>query len=115
MDEQPVALAIRARSPNRCDGSFKYGGSPQPAHAPENSNSGCKSCESLTELRLSRRRSTSGKVLRKKSQFFTAHSRSGAWWTMLMALRLVSLLFLAGQASTHTPQPVQSSGATWSV
>src|SRR5438552_3221355 len=32
-----------------------------------------------------------------------------------MALRLVSALFLAGQASTHRPQPVQSSGATWRV
>ena len=34
---------------------------------------------------------------------------------MLIALWLVSVLLLAGQTSTHTPQPVQSSGATWIV
>ncbi len=34
---------------------------------------------------------------------------------MLMALRRVSLLFLAGHTSTHSVQPVQSSGATCSV
>ena len=34
---------------------------------------------------------------------------------MLMALWLVSVLLLAGQTSTQTPQPVQSSGATWIV
>ena len=32
-----------------------------------------------------------------------------------MALWLESVLLLAGQTSTHTPQPVQSSGATWIV
>src|ERR1700687_3669180 len=114
MDEQPVALAINARSPNNCDSSFRYGVSPHPAQAPENSNSGCKSCESLTELRLSLLWSTSGR-LRKNSQLRACASRLGAWGTMLMALRLLSALFLAGQASTHSPQPVQSSGATWSV
>ena len=34
---------------------------------------------------------------------------------MLMALWLESVLLLAGHTSTHTPQPVQSSGATWIV
>ena len=34
---------------------------------------------------------------------------------MSMALWLESVLLLAGQTSTHTPQPVQSSGATWIV
>ena len=34
---------------------------------------------------------------------------------MLIALWLESVLLLAGQTSTHTPQPVQSSGATWIV
>ena len=34
---------------------------------------------------------------------------------MLIALWLVSVLLLAGQTSTQTPQPVQSSGATWIV
>src|ERR1700693_5179725 len=103
MDEQPVALAISARSPNNCDSSFRYGVSPQPAQAPENSNSGCKSCESLTELRLSRLGSTSGSP-RKNSQLCACASRRGAWGTMLMALWLVSLLLLAGHASTHNPQ-----------
>ena len=32
-----------------------------------------------------------------------------------MLLRLTSLLSWAGQAVTHRPQPVQSSGATWTV
>ncbi len=34
---------------------------------------------------------------------------------MLIAFNRVSDLFLTGQTSTHSPQPVQSSGATWSV
>ena len=34
---------------------------------------------------------------------------------MLIALWLESVLLLAGQTSTQTPQPVQSSGATWIV
>src|ERR1700730_16855985 len=114
MDEQPVALAINARSPNNCDSSFRYGVSPHPAQAPENSNSGCKSCESLTELRLSLLRSTSGRF-RKTSQLRACAARRGAWGTILIALRLVSVLLLAGHASTHNPQPVQSSGAIWSV
>ena len=42
-------------------------------------------------------------------------SRWSATGSMLMALWLVSVLLLAGQTSTQTPQPVQSSGATWIV
>ena len=34
---------------------------------------------------------------------------------MLMALWPTSVLLFAGQTSTQTPQPVQSSGATWIV
>ena len=34
---------------------------------------------------------------------------------MLMARCLASLLLLAGQTATHSPHPVQSSGATCSV
>ncbi len=34
---------------------------------------------------------------------------------MSMALCRTSVLLLAGHTSTHTPQPVQSSGATWIV
>ncbi len=40
MEEQPVALATIMRSPNSWVTSLTYGVSPQPAHAPENSNSG---------------------------------------------------------------------------
>ena len=40
-------------------------------------------------------------------------SRSGGCGAMLMALSLGSLLFLAGQTSTQSAQPVQSSAATW--
>ena len=43
-----------------------YGVSPQPAQAPENSNSGCSACEPLTESCGSRSRSSSG-MDRKKS------------------------------------------------
>ena len=64
-------------------------------------------CESLE-------RSTSGSE-RKKSQFSRSGSRSGACGAMLMAFLLASLLFLTGQTSTQTAQPVQSSGATCSV
>jgi hypothetical protein len=34
---------------------------------------------------------------------------------MLMALCLATSLLTAGQTSTQMPQPVQSSGATWTV
>ena len=51
----------------------------------------------------------------KKSQRSRSTSRCSATGSMLMALWLESVLLLAGQTSTHTPQPVQSSGATWIV
>src|SRR6266498_4864838 len=111
MDEQPVALAIRARSPKSWETSFKYGVSPHPAHAPENSKSGGSSWLSLTEVKLSILRSGSGSVW-KNSQLMDSCMRSGACGAMLIAFRPEALLFLAGQASTHRPQPVQSSGAT---
>ena len=45
--------------------------------------------------------------------------RSASRWSsagsMLIALCRTSVLLLAGHTSTHTPQPVQSSGATWIV
>ena len=34
---------------------------------------------------------------------------------MSIALCLTRSLSLAGQTSTHSPQPVQSSGATWTA
>src|SRR5579864_4748112 len=114
MDEHPVALAMMARSPNNCETSFRYGVSPQPEQAPENSNSGSCTCCWRMVPGLIFRRSSSG-ILRKKSQFSLSGARSGGCGTMLMAFNLTSLLFLTGQTSTQTPHPVQSSGATWIV
>src|ERR1035438_3696487 len=91
-----------------------YGVSPQPEQAPENSNSGCSSCTSFTWLMESAARPVSG-IFRKKSQLAASLSRSGGCATMLMALCFTSLLLLAGQTSTHSVQPVQSSGATCKV
>ena len=42
-------------------------------------------------------------------------SRWSSFGSMLMALCLATSLLRAGQTSTQTPQPVQSSGATWTV
>src|SRR6266542_6974033 len=114
MEEQPVALATTVRSPNNCVISLMYGVSPQPEQAPENSNSGWRSWESLTRLRVSALRSVSG-IFRKKSQFSFPASRSGGWGSILMALCLTSVLLLEGQTSTQSWQPVQSSGATCRV
>src|SRR5579885_2978463 len=114
MEEQPVALAVSARSPNSWVISLMYGVSPHPEQAPENSNSSCSNCESLTWLRLNTRRSISG-IFRKKSQLAFSASRMGGCGAMLMARCLTSLLLLAGQTCTHRVQPVQSSGATCSV
>src|ERR1700687_5664382 len=105
---------MSARSPNSCESSLRYGVSPQPAQAPENSNSGWRSCESLTGVRVRPGRSTPGNS-RKKSQLALSVSRSGGCGTMLMAFSRVSLLFFTGHTSKHSAQPVQSSGDTWSV
>jgi len=43
MEEHPVAFATRMRSPNIWVSSFRYGVSPQPEQAPENSKSGSRS------------------------------------------------------------------------
>ena len=43
-----MALAMISRSPNNWVSSFRYGVSPHPAHAPENSNSGCRNCDPRT-------------------------------------------------------------------
>ena len=58
---------------------------------------------------------SSGAIDWKKSQRGRSTSRWSATGSMLIALWLVSVLLLAGQTSTQTPQPVQSSGATWIV
>src|ERR671924_520598 len=114
MDEQPVAFAIMDRSPNNCETSFTYGVSPQPAHAPLNSNNGRSNCEFLIVEGLINLRSRSG-ISRKKSQFLASASRRGGWGARLMALRPTWVLSFTGQTSTHSVQPVQSSGATWTV
>src|SRR3990172_3910546 len=112
MDEQPVALATTTRSPKSCVSSLMYGFSPHPAHAPENSNSGSRNCDSLTS-RFSFARSNSGRRL-KKAQFSFSDSRRGGCGCMSTALCLGLLLSFAGQTMTHRLHPVQSSGATWS-
>src|SRR6266699_6174661 len=114
MDEQPVALATSIRSPNNCVASLIYGVSPQPEQAPENSNNGVTSCEFLMAARLISVPSTSGRV-RKNSQLVFSRSRSGGCGAILMALCPTCRLSLTGHASTHRPQPVQSSGDTCSV
>src|SRR5678815_964089 len=91
-----------------------YGVSPQPAHAPENSKSGCCTCILRTWSVEIWRRSISG-IERKKFQFSRSVSRSGICDCMLMAFNRASDLLRAGQTSTQIPQPVQSSTATCSV
>src|SRR5579863_7442454 len=111
MEEQPVALATIMWSPNSCVASLIYGVSPHPEHAPENSKSGCNSCEFLMAATLRLAESTSGKV-RKNSQFVFSCSRRGGCGAILIALRPTCRLSLAGHASTQRLQPVQSSGET---
>ena len=121
MLEQPVAFAMSARSPNTWLSNLRYGVSPQPEHAPENSKSGRRSCTFLTLLKCNALPVDDGSVgevsgsLRKNSQFCFSVSRSGGWGCILMALRLVLLLSFTGQASTHNMQPVQSSTLTCRV
>ena len=102
------------RSPKSWVASFRYGVSPQPAHAPENSNSGSSTCEPLTVSWGSRSRSR-GAIESKKSQRTRSTGRCSSAGSMLMALWRASDFDLAGHTSTQTPQPVQSSGATWMV
>src|SRR5215207_6532575 len=102
------------RSPNNCETSLTYGVSPQPAQAPLNSNKGRSNCEFLIVEGLINFRSKSGMDM-KKSQFLTSCSRSGDCAAILSALRPTCFLSFAGHTSTHNVQPVQSSGATWTV
>ena len=48
IEEHPVAFAITILSPNNWVTNLAYGVSPQPAHAPENSKSGCSNWLPLT-------------------------------------------------------------------
>src|SRR5215207_7069954 len=107
MDEQPVAFAMMERSPNSCETNLTYGVSPQPAHAPLNSNRGRSNCEFFIVEGLINFRSRSGIVM-KKSQFLASASRSAGCGDILSALRPTCFLSFAGQTSTHKVQPVQS-------
>ena len=91
-----------------------YGVSPHPAHAPENSNNGCSAWDPFTESWGRASRSISG-IVRKKSHDCLSAGRWSAAGSMLMALCRTSVFDFAGQTSTQTPHPVQSSGATWIV
>ena len=107
-------MATIIRSPNSWETSFRYGVSPQPLHASENSNSGSSTWAPLTVSWAMRLRSSGG-IDWKKSQFGRSASRWASAGSRLIDLCLSSVLLLAGQTSTQTPQPVQSSGATWIV
>src|SRR3989304_4402486 len=52
MDEQPVALAMRRRSPESWGSNLTYGVSPQPAHGPGESNAGGGSMSSALWPRI---------------------------------------------------------------
>src|SRR5678810_163569 len=99
MDEQPVAFATSSRSPNNWLSNFTYGVSPHPAHAPENSNSGCSNCTSFTIDGFRSFRPISGSF-RKKSQFALSASRKGGCACMLIAFLLTSLLLFTGHTCT---------------
>src|SRR5581483_4952129 len=114
IDEHPVALAIMARSPKSWVSNFRYGVSPHPAQAPENSNSGSRSWDAFTESWGRRERSRGG-IEAKASQFARSRSRCSAAGSMSIDLWPLPSLAAAGQTCTHTPHPVQSSGATCTV
>ena len=77
-----------ARSPNSCVISLMYGVSPQPAQAPENSNSGCSSCDVLDRSRDRPARGRSPADLQEEVPVGRFGSRSGGWAAMLIALML---------------------------
>ena len=100
---------MRSLSPQIWVRSLTYGVSPQPAHAPENSNSGLLSWLSRSLRVSSFAGSTSGR-LRKNFQFSASVLRSGICSTILSA----PFAFI-GHWTTQSSQPMQSSGATWIV
>src|ERR1700733_5567489 len=103
MDEQPVALAICARSPNNWDSSFRYGVSPQPAQAPEKVNSGSRNCTPRTLAKSTRARSLTGRVSANVRLARASSSRG------ILSRITSDLAGSVGQASTHSEHPVQSS------
>ena len=103
-----MALATISRSPNSCDRSLTYGVSPQPAQAPENSNSGCRNCVPRTVPKSTRDRSATGSVS-KNATLSRSASTSGTRAARLIALRSGLSGAPTGQAWTHSSHPVQSS------
>ena len=109
-----MAFATTMRSPISWVTSLRYGVSPQPAQAPENSNSGWSSCEPLTVSARTSDRSTSGSSV-KYSYQGRSTSRCSIAGSRSIALCSGFALSRTGQTATQMPQPVQSSGATWTV
>ena len=60
-----MALATVSRSPKSCVNSLRYGVSPHPEQAPENSNNGCRNCVPRTVPKSSRARSLTGRPSKK--------------------------------------------------
>ena len=81
-----MALAIVRRSPNSCERSFRYGVSPHPAQAPENSNRGSRNWVPRTVPKSTRVRSTGGSCS-KKAMFCRSAATSGSRPSRLIALR----------------------------
>ena len=100
-----MALAIIMRSPNSWVTSLMYGVSPQPAQAPENSNSGWRNWLPLTVLLLMLHFGI-GQLMAK---FQLA---SPALMLGCQGLHGQAPFALAGQTSAQLPQPVQSRGDT---
>ena len=86
------------RSPNNCDSSFRYGVSPQPAQAPENSNSGSRNCTPRTLAKSTRARSFIGSAAKKRA-FAPFRLRSAAACRALIALARPRPGLSAGHAS----------------
>jgi hypothetical protein len=82
-----VALATIIRSPKSWLTRRRYGVSPQPEQAPENSKSGSRTWDPLTVSCASRLRSSCG-IERKKSQLRRSTSAWSSTGSMLMALWL---------------------------
>ncbi len=89
----PVALATRRRSPTCCVRSFRYGVSPQPAHAPENSNRGLDLLGALDRIRAHRPGAVGSAIAVKKSHELRSTSRCSAFGRHIDGLVLD--LFLA--------------------
>ena len=103
-----MALATVSRSPNSCVSSLRYGVSPHPAQAPENSKSGSRNWVPRTVPRSIRLRGLTG-IVSKKATLSRPTSITPRSSVMLIALMSVPGTAVMGHASTHSPQPVQSS------